>query len=240
MKKILFILPILFLSGCMDNDPSIQDRSSDEIYTQAVEYLKDTNWNASAIEFIEIERQHPASELAVQGMIMAGYVYFKGDKHVEAVKIIDHFLRLHPSHKNVDYALYLKSMIYYDQISDVRREQIATIEALKTMLFLEEKFPDSDYAKNVKAKIVMLKNYLAGKEMFIARKLMKEENYLGALKRFQLILKKFPKSIMQPEALYRMVEIYNTIHLPQQAENIKRILAENHPESEWAKKETHI
>ena len=236
MKKILFILPILFLFGCAPDDPRVEEREADEIYNQAVEYADDTNWNASAIEFIEIERQHPESELAAQGMIMAGYVYFKGDKHVDAVQTIDHFLRLHPSHKNVDYALYLKSMIYYDQISDVRREQIATVEALKTMLLLEEKFPESAYAKNVKAKIVMLKNYLAGKEMFIARKLMKEENYLGALKRFQLILKKFPKSIMRPEALFRMTEIYSAIHLPQQAENIKRILAENHPDSEWSKK----
>jgi len=234
MKKLLLILPILFLFGCSPDEPIYQERSADEIYTKAIEYLDDTNWNASAIEFIEIERQHPESELAAQGMFMAGYAYFKGSKHADAIQTINHFLKLHPSHKNVDYVLYLKSMIFYKQISDVRREQIATIEALKTMLLLTENFPESKYTKNVKAKIVMLKNYLAGKEMFIARKLMKEENYLGALKRFQLILKRFPKSIMRAEALYRMVEIYNTIHLPEQAENIRLILVHNHPESEWS------
>ncbi len=82
----------------------------------------------------------------------------------------------------------------------------------------------------------MLKNYLAGKEMFNARKLQNEENYLGALKRFQLIIKKFPKTIMREEALYRIAEIYTAIHLPNQVLAIKELLETNHPESKWTEK----
>ncbi len=236
MKFIIYIFPILFLFGCGPDKPEYKERSAEDIFSKSVEYLDDTNWNASAIEFTEIERQHPESDLASRGMYMAGYAYFKAKKYQEAIGTINHFLKLHPAHKNVDYALYLKSMVFYDQISDVRREQLATVEALKTMLLLKDQFPESSYAKNIEAKIVMLKNYLAGKEMFNARKLQNEENYLGALKRFQLIIKKFPKTIMREEALYRIAEIYTAIHLPNQVLAIKELLETNHPESKWTEK----
>ncbi|MBN1783430.1 MAG: outer membrane protein assembly factor BamD, partial [Alphaproteobacteria bacterium] len=161
MKKLTILLSLILLTACGPDRPEYKERSVEEIYAQAQEYLDDTNWNAAAMEFTEIERQHPESEMAAQGMYMTAYAYFKGDKHVEAIDALDHFLKLHPAHKNVDYALDLKSMIYYNEISDVRREQHATIEALKTMELLTERFPKSPYTKNVEAKIIMLKNYLA-------------------------------------------------------------------------------
>lgn len=236
MKKLAILLSLVLLTACGPDRPEYKERAADEIYAQGLEYLDDTNWHAAAIEFTEIERQHPESDLAAQGMYMTAYAYFKGDKHVEAIDALNHFLKLHPAHKNVDYVLYLKSIIYYDEISDVRREQHATVEALKTMEQLTEQFPKSPYTKNVKAKIAMLENYLAGKEMFIARKLLKEENHLAALKRFQLVIAKWPKTIMRPEALYRMAEIYKAIHLPGQVDVMRTLLEKNHPDSEWTEK----
>ncbi|MHA1550103.1 MAG: outer membrane protein assembly factor BamD [Alphaproteobacteria bacterium] len=244
MKKFYFrfalILPIVLLLGCEPDSPEYIERTPEKIFAQATEYLEDTNYRPAAMEFIEIERQHPYSDLAARGGYMAGYAYYKAKEYGDAIQSLNHFLKLHPAHENVDYALYLKSMCYFDQVSDVRREQYVTTEALRTMLLLQDRFPENPYTKNVEAKIKMLKNFLAGKEMFIARKLLKNDNLLAALKRFQVVVKSYEKTPMRIEALYRIVEIYQALHLSKQAQDIQKLLETNHPESEWTQRGKEI
>ncbi len=235
MKKIFCILGlVLMVTGCSgDDELGYKDRSAEVIYKAGMEMLDETAWVGAADEFIEIERQHPYSPYAATGLYMAGYAYYKATEYEQAIQILDRFLKYHPAHEEVAYVLYLKSMCYYDQISDIKREQKATVDALKTMDELERRFPKSEYTQNVKNKMKILKNYLAAKEMFTARNLLYKDNYLAALNRFQLVLKQYSETRMVPEALYRMVEIYIALGEIEEAEKTAVILGANYPKHEW-------
>ena len=127
-------------------------------------------------------------------------------------------------------------MCYYRQVSDVRREPGMSVYALQQFQQLVERFPKSEYAKNAKNKIVILKNYIAGKIMYSARNDMAVQNWPSAITRFQSIITDAQESVMTAEALFRLTECYTAIGLPEQASGYAEMLRTNFPDNEWTKK----
>ena len=145
-------------------------------------------------------------------------------------------MRFHPGHENVDYVLYLKGMCFYRQVSDVRREPGMSSYALTAFEQLVQRFPDSKYSKNAKNKIVILKNYIAGKIMYSVRRDLVKKNYPVAITNLQNIITTMQETQMTPEALYRLTEAYTALGLTNQAKGYAEILKKNFPKNEWSKK----
>ena len=145
-------------------------------------------------------------------------------------------MRFHPGHRDVPYMLYLRGMCYYRQVSDVRREPGMSAYALQQFQQLVDRFPKSEYAKNAENKILILKNYIAGKVMYSARADMARENWPSAISRLQSVLTDAQDTVMTPEALYRLTECYTAIGLPEQAYGYAEMLRLNFPDNEWSKK----
>lgn len=190
----------------------------------------------AAKEFIEVERQHPYSKWAKKGMIMSAYALFLDEEYVNAVSAIDRFLALHPADDEVPYMLYLKSLCFYDQMSAVDREQKITYKALAAMQELVARFGNSKYAKDVRNKILIAKNHLAAKEMYIGREMLRDGNYAGAINRFQNVVKEFDTTLQIEEALYRLTESYVALGLVDQAKKPAAVLRYNYPNSKWYQK----
>ena len=148
----------------------------------------------------------------------------------------DRFMRFHPGHADVPYVLYLRGMCHYRQVSDVRREPGESAYALAQFQQLVDRFPNSEYAKNAKNKILILKNYIAGKIMYAARNDMAAENWPSAITRFQSIITDAQETVMTPEALFRLTECYTAIGLPTQAAGYAEMLRKNFPDNEWTAK----
>ncbi len=235
LKKFLTILVCGFLFACSSTDKYVE-RSDTEIYDKGMKYMRETAWVAAADEFLEIERQHPYSELAPKGLYLAGFAYYSEKDYLQAVIVLDRFLKLYPGHDQVPYVLYLKSECYFAQVSDIKREQKYTADAIKTMEELVRRYPDTPYAKAVKNRIIVLKNFLIAKEMEKAKELTKQQNFVAALRRYQGIIGSYPESYMTPEALFRKIEIYLTIGMDKQALEVGSILGANYPSSKWYKK----
>ena len=104
---------------------------------------------------------------------------------------LDRFFRFHPGNPNVAYAYYLKAICYYDQISDVNREQGETRRALEAFNQLVARFPDSKYAADARQKMVLARDNLAGKEMEVGRYYLNQKNYLSALNRFSAVVNNY-------------------------------------------------
>lgn len=238
MKKLFFtVIVAVMLAGCAGTDNDIViEKSLPDIYQVAYEQFNDENYEEAAQEFLKAETQHPSSPWAADALIMAAYSYYMDDDFAGAILATDRFMRFHPGHKDVPYVLYLRGMCYYRQVSDVRREPGMSAYALQQFQTLVQRFPHSTYAKNAENKIIILKNYIAGKIMYSARNDMKRENWPSAIGRLQSIVTDAQETVMTPEALFRLTECYTAIGLPDQAYGFDQMLRKNFPENEWTQK----
>ena len=237
MKKIVLLfccLPLLY--ACGGGEEIKPERPLEEIYQDAYKEFDKKNYEEAAELFQTAESQHPSSPWAADALVMMAYSRYMDKDYAGAILAVDRYMRFHPGHKDVPYMMYLRGMCYYHQVSDVRRDPGMSAYALQQFEQLVERFPNSEYAKNAKNKIVILKNYIAGKIMYAARNDMAAQNWPSAITRFQSVITDAQETVMTAEALYRLTECYTAIGLPEQASGYAEMLRKNFPDNEWTKK----
>jgi len=164
---------------------------------------------------------------------MAAYSYYQQNRYDDAIVALDRFIQLHPTNRDVAYAYYLKGLSYYEQISDVARDQEMTEKALSTLDELIKRFPTSKYARDAKLKLDLTYDHLAGKEMEIGRYYHNQGHYLAAINRFKAVIDNYQTTTHVPEALHRLTEAYLALGVPDEARKTAAILGHNFPGSEW-------
>lgn len=236
MKKTYLLFAVCCaLSAC--GGAAVQPEDTlPQIYNSAYSELNDKNYTKASEEFIRAESNFPASPWASDALIMGAYSQYMDGDFAGALLTTDRFMRFHPGHKDVPYVLYLRGMCYYRQVSDVRREPGMSSYAMNQFQQLVDRFPDSEHAKNAKNKILILKNYLAGKAMYSARRDMQKENWTSAINRLQSIVTGGQETAMTPEAMFRLTEAYTAVGLPEQADGYAKMLRKNFPNNEWTQK----
>lgn len=224
----------LFLTGCAGDDSSgYKERPVEELYNGAMTAMENGDNVPAALMFDEVERQHPYSVWATKAQLMSAYAYYRQAKYDEAIIGLDRFIQLHPGHKDVAYAYYLKSLCYYEQISDVGRDQKMTDFALKTMEELVTRFPESSYSRDAKLKIDLTRDHLAGKEMEIGRYYLNRKQPLAAVNRFRNVVENYQTTSHVPEALHRLTESYLALGVTSEAQASAAVLGFNFPGSKW-------
>lgn len=233
------IAATLALGACSGTDPATTadqnytEQPVEELYNAAVDQLEQGNYQEASTAFDEVERQHPYSSWAVKSQVMAAYSLYMANSYDEAVLALDRFIQFHPSNKDVPYAYYLKGLCYYEQISDVGRDQMMTELALKTLNELLTRFPESQYARDAKLKIELTYDHLAGKEMDVGRYYQTRGQWIAAINRFDSVVKKYQTTTHVPEALHRLVESYLALGLKDEARKAAAVLGHNYPSSRW-------
>ncbi|MBO6521306.1 MAG: outer membrane protein assembly factor BamD [Rhodospirillales bacterium] len=216
-----------------DEEPEYVERPVSEIYNSAMNRMQDEYYRDAAKEFDEVERQHPYSIWATKAQLMAAYSYYQSNRYDDAIIALDRFTQLHPANRDVAYAYYLKALCYYEQISDVARDQKMTELALNSLNEVIKRFPDSEYARDAKIKVDLTYDHLAGKEMEIGRYYLTQKHYLAAINRFRTVVEKFETTTHVPEALHRLTEAYLALGVTSEARKTASVLGHNFPGSEW-------
>jgi outer membrane protein assembly factor BamD len=223
----------LLVSACGDEENFYVERPVEELYNGAMDDLLDESFTEAAQGFDEVERQHPYSVWATRAQIMAAYAYYRNNDYDETIISAGRFINLHPGHRDVAYAYYLSAVSYYEQISDVGRDQNMTALALLSLEELVRRFPDTTYARDARLKIDLTRDHLAGKEMNIGRYYLTRENYVAAVNRFRRVIERFQTTSHVPEALHRVTESYLALGVPHEAQVAAAVLGYNFPGSEW-------
>ena len=195
-----------------------------------------TDYEAAAKTFDIVEQNFPFSEWADKAQIMMAYSQYKQNEYSEALLTLDRFIQLHPGNKNTPYALYLKGLCYFEQMADTTREQEMTSQAEQTFQELVARYPSSIYYNDAKAKLVMIQNHLAGKEMEVGRYYQKREDFTAAMNRFQAVLINYPDSNQIQEAYYRLVACYQALGMTKQAKEVTQKMIEKFESSIWTKR----
>ena len=235
IAAVMLLAAPLALGGCAgdDEDTAYVDRPVEDIYNEAMNYMSAGRYSSAAKSFDEVERQHPYSKWATKAQIMAGYAYYMEGKYDDAIVALNRFIDLHPGHKDTAYAWYLKGLSYYEQISDVSRDQRMTEGALDAFDNLVRRFPDSDYARDARLKVDLAHDHLAGKDMNVGRYYLRAGHYLAAIGRFRRVVDKWGTSTHVPEALHRLTEAYLALGVVEEARYTAAVLRHNFPDSEW-------
>ncbi len=227
-------LLVLALTACgNDSGPVYVERPVEELYNDALNQLYLENYEESARLFDEVERQHPYSAWAAKAQLMAAFAQYQDSKYDDAINTLDRFIDLHPGHKDIAYAYYLRGISYYEQISDVERDQKMTRLALENLDEVARRFPDSKYARDARFKIDLTRDHLAGKHMSIGRFYLRRGEYLAAINRFRIVIKDYQTTTHVPEALHRLVEAYLALGVVDEAQANAAVLGYNYPGSEW-------
>lgn len=232
----LAILAFSFLLGACATDQKEEayvERPVEDIYNEAMDHLEARRNILAAQSFDEVERQHPYSKWATKAQIMAAYAHYEKGAYDDAIVALDRFIDLHPGNRDVAYAYYLKGLSYYEQISDVARDQSMTENTLKTFTDLVRRFPDSDYARDARLKIDLAYDHLAGKDMNVGRYYLRAGHHLAAIGRFRRVVEKYQTTTHVPEALHRLTEAYLALGIVDEARYTAAVLGHNFPDSEW-------
>ena len=218
-----------------EEQPDIEaiETTEQKVYARAQRSLRSSNHTA-AIEQLELlEARFPFGEFAEQAQLELIYARYMTYDLEGARSSADRFIRLHPGHDSVDYAYYLKALSYYEQISDVSRDQTNTTRALQALQEVVRRFPDSNFARDAKLKLDLTRDHLAGKEMSVARYYQKQGNYLAAINRFKVVIDKYQTTTHAAESLHRLAECYLSIGMKEEALRVASILGHNYPSSTW-------
>tara|TARA_B100002051_G_C16370736_1_gene455669 strand:- start:11 stop:598 length:588 start_codon:yes stop_codon:yes gene_type:complete len=151
----------------------------------------------------------------------------------EAILNLKRFIKTYPADINVDYAHYLIAISYYEQILDEDKDISPLIKSQNAIEEFLKKYPNTDYAMDLKFKLDLIINQMAAKELSIARYYIKNEKWIPAINRLKVIVEKYNKTIFIEEALFRLVEIYYRIGLDGEAKAAASMLGYNYNSSEW-------
>ena len=235
----LSLFVVLFaVTACGSDDKSLDskfepDTPVETLYNQAASELDQKNYERAFALFNEVERQHPYSQWATRAQLMAAYAAYQAQDYNESLLALDQYIRLHPGHKDIDYAYYLKALNFYDQISDVGRDQEMTQLARENFESLLRVYPNSKYARDARLKLDLVLDHLAGKEMSIGRYYLVRNQYSAAIKRFMNVVKDYQTTTHTPEALHRLVEAYLSLGIREEAVRVAAVLGYNYPGSVW-------
>lgn len=222
-----------FGGGNSGTDTRYVARDVNTLYNAAKDRLDRGQHKIAAALFDEVERQHPYSPWARRAQQMSAFSYYMAADYNKAIESSRRFLSIHPGNKDAPYAYYLIALSYYEQISDITRDQKITEQALASLGEVTRRYPNTRYAADALLKMDLVNDHLAGKEMEIGRFYQRRGKWLAATVRFREVIDKYQTTTHTPEALMRLTESYLSLGIPNEAKKTAAVLGANYPGSKW-------
>ena len=239
LRYIFFVILVLLVSCAKDKTKVelIEDKDIElqmiDSYQDGLEALDQFDGFLAAQKFSEAELLFPQSEWAPKAALMAAYAYYSEDYYNDTIYEIERFLKVYRNHPRTDYAYYLLAISYYDQIVDEERDLRAILKSKEYFEHLIKNYPNTDYAIDSEFKLELIRNFLASKQMYLARYYFEKEKWIPAINRYKFVIENYNDTVFVEEALHRLVEIHYKIGLEEEAKKFAYLLGYNYQSSEW-------
>tara|TARA_B100000242_G_scaffold283343_1_gene245513 strand:- start:1966 stop:2796 length:831 start_codon:yes stop_codon:yes gene_type:complete len=246
LNNTFLILLTVFLFSCSKSEKVslVQEKNIEtqmiEAFKEGYQELEKGDVLFAAKKFNEAELLFPQSEWAPRAALMAAYSYYSQDYYYDAEYELNRFLKVYPNEKNVAYAHYLLGMVYYEKIVDEKKDLEPLIMAEKKFKFIEQKYPNTDFALDASYKLDLIQDYLASKEMYIGMHYIKKKKWIAAINRFKNVVKNYDETSFIDEALHRLVELHFRLGLVDESQKYASLLGYNYQSSEWYSKSYKI
>jgi outer membrane protein assembly factor BamD len=234
---------ILF-TGCADSnyDPT-KDWSVDKLYNEAKEEMAAGGYDKAIGMYEKLEGRAAGTPLAQQAQLDKAWAQYKTNEPVQAVATLDRFLKLHPASPALDYALYLKGLVNFNEnlglFSSWAEQDLAerdpkqAKESFEAFRELVIRFPNSKYAEDGRLRMAFIKNSLARSDVHVARFYFKRGAYVAAINRAQATVQEYRDVPAVEEALFIMVQSYDKLGLNQLRDDTQRVLENTYPNSPY-------
>ncbi|MFN4103443.1 MAG: outer membrane protein assembly factor BamD [Tepidimonas sp.] len=215
--------------------------SPNKLYAEAMDERAAGNYDKAIQYFEKLEGRAAGTPLAQQAQLEKAYAHYKNGEQAQAIATLDRFIKLHPASPALDYALYLKGLVNFNdnlglfgfisQQDLSERDQKAAKDSFEAFKELTERFPDSRYAPDARQRMTYIVNSLAQSEVHVARYYYRRGAYVAAINRAQVALKDYQNVPAIEEALYILMKSYEALDMPDQARDARRVLEANFPAS---------
>jgi outer membrane protein assembly factor BamD len=205
----------------------------DTLYNSAVADMNGQRYNSAIGTLAQLEQQHPYSQYNEKAHLLTVFANYQLNKWTDAIAAANEYIALFPSSDQMDYVLYMKGMSYFNQITDITRDQQTSQNAIEAFQQIVDNYPKSQYAKDAQAKLLICTDQLAGKEMSVGRYYEGTGDYAAAIGRFRTVVDKYQTSTHIEEALYRLTEANLALGLVSEAQTAAAVLGHNYPSSPW-------
>ena len=236
ITKIIFFL--IVLSACSKNQEEIiyqplEQTNPYELYKEGLAAFERNDFFFSNKKFSEAELNFEEAEFAAKSAIMSIFSLYGLNFYEEANENLNRYFKTYPGDKNIIYAHFLQAVIYFEQISDEKKDLKPLLQANEKIDFFLKNYSNSEYAIDLKFKKDLIQNQIAAKELFVAKYYISIKKWVPAIQRLKIIVNKYDKTIFIEEALHRLVEIHYHLGLENEAKKYANILGYNYNSSEW-------
>lgn len=237
------------LAGCSSTkeDPTA-NWSPDRIYTEARDEATAGAFDKAVPLFEKLEGRAAGTPLAQQAQIEKAYAQYKAGEKEQAHATLDRFIRLHPTSPAIDYALYLKGLVNFNDNLGMfawlsrqdlsERDQKAAKDSYESFHELTSRFPASRYAPDARQRMTYIINSLAQYEVHVARYYYNRGAYVAAIARAQTALADYQGVPASQEALDILVNSYDKLGMNDLRDDAKRVREANFANAPDATKTT--
>jgi len=244
MKHSLALILVLLLSSCSwfgkKEEPNL---SASKLFSDAMGDMDDKNYEQAIKKFETLEARYPYGRYAEQAQLEVAYAYYKQEDVASATAACDRFIKLHPTHPNVDYAYYMKGLANFNEnlgfIASLggqdmtERDPKQARQSYDAFKELVTRFPNSKYTEDAAVRMRFVLNGLANYEVQVARYYMKRKAYVAAVNRAQYVLQNYQKTPATEEALLIMVKAYDAMGVTDLRDDAERVMKQNFPNSKY-------
>ena len=241
LKHLLLVGALALLAACSSNAPVIDESLSEsELYRKAQVDLDAKNYGAAVETLRALEARYPFGRYADQAQLELIYAYYQNVEAEAATASADRFIRLHPTHPNVDYAYYIRGLASFNRdrgiierflpLDMTRRDPGAARDSFNDFAQLINRYPNSQYAPDARARMVYLRNLLAAYDVNVGHYYLKRGAYLAAANRGRYIVENFQQTPAVGDGLALMVAGYNRLAMYDLADSALQTLQLNYPD----------
>ena len=238
----LLVALAVLVAGCAGNDETAEEAfisNVTEAYETAQRASRVGNYRRAIQIFEALQARFPFSDFAKQIQLELMYAYYKNNSPEQAIDAADTFVRENPTHENIDYALYIKGLAYYEKDPGIlerwfrkdlsNRPPLEADQAYSTLRRLVERYPASPYAPDAEQRLIHLKNRLSAYENSVARFYLRRGAYVAALNRARDALERYNGAPDNWKSLDIMIAAYEKLGMTELAADTRRVRENNYP-----------
>jgi outer membrane protein assembly factor BamD len=243
---LMLLLAVVATSGCARMKGMFKDKDANEgvpveqLYDKGHGLMTNGNWSGAVAVYKRLVAQYPYGPYTEQALMETAYAQFKAGANDEAISTIDRFIRTYPTHRNVAYLYYLRGLVDSNRDTvflqrvwtlDASRRDLATpMQAYNDFKTVVERFPNSRYAADARARMIELRDLFARHELETALYYLRREAYVAAADRAKYLLETYPQSAFQYDAVAVLAEAYTDLGNEALAADARRVLQQNDPQ----------
>lgn len=237
------LVAVAALAGCKSRGEEFEMKgSAEKIHDLATRDIERGNFSGAIQKLELLEARFPFSDPAKQGQLDLIYAYYKNREPESAIDQADQFIRENPAHPRVDYAYYIKGLVYFESganwlerafRADITKrppqEARKSFQAFQTLI---QQYPKSPYAEDSRQRMIYLRNRLADYELSVARYYMTRGAYVGAINRARGLIEGYDGAPAVQQALALMAEAYRRLDMDDLAQVADAVARDNAPPDE--------